>query len=649
MKSILLLVIIQIATFARADSATMATMHNELIIDSLGEIVYNKDVTYTRRLELFSSHGSLSFYTEHFDKLYPLYDRLLADSKNHSDMEGIFFGYCSIADLYFCSGDRSNTEKYLNLADVYVEQVKNDLYLAMYYRIKAQYIQRYLPTLLPEAVDNYQNSLSYYDKLTTKGRENEITTILRNLSFEAFLRNDSAYISKSISRLQEVSPNEDSPIVAFNRMDMISSLFAVNYHYSSEDRFLDSAIYYHQKCLDLNEKGLLPKSFNYRCVELITIVAEALSMKKNPDIALIDSLLSTAIVDNTDSLGMARVFQTKAYTYFNKDMIDSAEVIALKAKSYLESYYRNKDYSLEKRNIEFLRMLYEEKGDYKKVIEYNNLWSNINDEIRTSEVTELALQFEADMKDAELKRLYAEALYYENRNKLIILTCALLFLASFFLLFYLQLKKRNLQSQLALIDAEREETNLKVKLKEEQTVKMQLEKYVALSDFRLAELELIGKTKDLEQLYKDKEELDSQVEMFRQKVEAFEEQIEKETHEGVDLQYVITEDLRRLFSRQKPEYSKYIYKLEALSKTYIDTINANSDGGLSLSYLKYCVSFALGMSSNEVADCFNIELTSVHMIRYRIKKKFRLRNDDDLSQYLRLALSIEPPQEDLPE
>jgi len=634
MRSIIILIFIQIASFVSADSVTMMPVYDESKIDSLYEIVTDEEISYARKIELVSSHSSLTLYSEYFDKLYPLYNKLLVESKDHSDMEGLFFCYCSIADLYFYSWDRDNTEKYLNLADVYLDQVNNILNLALYYRIKAQYMQLFQPDRMPEAVNNYQNSLSYYEKSGVKGREDEMAIILRNLSIGAYLRYDSTYIDKNIRRLNEFSEYSNSPTVLYYYMDVMSSSFAVSYYYTSDDRFLDSIIYYHQKCLELYEKGLLPKSFDYLCVELYTIVAETFSMKKTPDIAVIDSLLSIAIANDVDSLGMARVFQTKAHTYFYRNMIDSAEFMALKSQSYLESNSRNKDYSLEKRNIDLLRTLYEKKGDYKKVIEFNNLWSDKNAEIRSNEVKELELQFEAEMKETELKRLYAEALYHENRNKLFVLTCALLFLATFFLLFFLQFKKRNLKNQLALIDAEREETKLKVRLKEEQTVKMQLEKYMALSDFRLKELELIGKTKDLELLYKDKEDLDKQVELFRQKVEAFEAQIEKETHEGSDLQYVITEDLRRLFSRQPSEYNKYIDKLENLNKSYIDTINAKSDGDLSLSYLKYCVCFALGMGSNEVAECFNIEITSVHMIRYRIKKKFRLSNDDDLSQFL---------------
>ena len=352
------------------------------------------------------------------------------------------------------------------------------------------------------------------------------------------------------------------------------------------------------------------------------------------DSTFIDSLLANAIKSNADSMDMARLYQTKAQSFLSRNLTDSAEIMALKSRSYMKPGHQNNDYLLEKDNIDLLRKIYEITGDYKQVINYNNLWDQKTEEIKANEVKRLELQFAAEMKESELKQLNAESLYQEKRFRMVILTCVLLCIAIVFLMIYLQYKKRNLNSQIALIAAEREETKLKVKLKEEQTVKMQLEKYMTLSDFRLKELELIGKTKDLEQLYSDKNELDKQVELFRQKVEAFELSIEAGDKEGNDILNIIKEDLRRLFSKRKIVNNTFLQNLEKLNMAFISAINEQCAGKMSVPYLKYCVCFAIGMGSNDVSEYFNIELTSVYMIRYRLKKKFRLHNDDDLSQFL---------------
>jgi len=633
MKCVITFTIIQIATLFCVDSLVWAASYNESKVDSLYQIVHDPEVSYTRKYKMISAHNNLSLYIEYFDKLYSIYHKLLEESNRYVDPEGTFLFNSSLANLYLCLLDRKGTETYLNQAGERINQVKNVSNLAFYYNIKAQYIQYFHPDCMPEAVHYYQLALSNYDKMNKSGKEDEIAVMLRNLSIDAFFRNDSAYIAKTIRKINELKSSRSSPFIDFYYMDVASLLHTVYYHYSSDERFLDSTIYCLQKCLDIYEKGLLPKSFDHICVNLYTIYAEIISMKKNPDIAAIDSLLSMAIDNHVDSLGMARVYLTKTRTYFNRNMIDSAEITALKSQSYLQYGYKNNDYSIEKRNFDFLRAIYEMKGDYKKAIEYNNLWSKKNDEIRANEVKELELQYEAEMKESELKRLYAEELHQQNRYKLIFLACALLCLLALFQVYQLWLKKRNLNNQIALIDAEREEMKLKVKLQEEQTVKMQLERYIALSDFRLKELEIIGKTKDLEHLYRNKEELDKQVDLYRQKVEDLEAMIKKDSHENINLQYVILDDLKRLFSRQM-FVRKYIENLENLDGTYTDKIITICNENLSVSYLKYCVCFAIGMGISEVAECFNIEQSSVHMIRYRLKKKFGLSNDDDLSVFL---------------
>ena len=214
------------------------------------------------------------------------------------------------------------------------------------------------------------------------------------------------------------------------------------------------------------------------------------------------------------------------------------------------------------------------------------------------------------------------------------IACLLLGITVLFLALIFRHRKRNLNSRIALIEAEREVGMRKLKLKEAQATEMQLEKSRALSDLHQVETELIERTADLEQLRKDKEALDEQIELFRQQVEAIETLPDEEKQETKDIQYIIMEDLKDLLSKQISGDSKYIANLEKLNDSFIDTIRKRCQDSLSISYLKYCVCTAIGMGTNEVADCFNIEQSSVHMIRYRLKKKFGLRNDEDLDSFI---------------
>ncbi|MDR2774457.1 MAG: hypothetical protein LBC19_06895 [Tannerella sp.] len=110
----------------------------------------------------------------------------------------------------------------------------------------------------------------------------------------------------------------------------------------------------------------------------------------------------------------------------------------------------------------------------------------------------------------------------------------------------------------------------------------------------------------------------------------------KDKKTDYDTHNVIVEDLKRLINKQLKNSLKneYIRNIERLSDSYIETFRKKCNESLSVSYLKYCVCFAVGIGIAEVAECFCIELSSVHMIRYRLKKKFGLRNDDDLDLFL---------------
>ncbi|MDR0394925.1 MAG: hypothetical protein LBH77_07185 [Tannerella sp.] len=556
----------------------------------------------------------------------------------------MLFCYSSIADLYYGSWDKEHAEIYLDSAAMCIDKSSSIRYLAPYYRIKAQYMQRYFPDRIPEAVSYYQKSLSYYEKSGMRKKETDMVIILYNLTIDAFQRDDSAYVDKNIFRMKELKKQYDSPVLDFALNDIQVNRYSSYYHNFSKKEYLDSAIYYAKECLELYEKGLLPGYYNYIAVDLYVTIAELMNKKADSDVERIDSLLSIAMMEYNalDSIGLARIYHMKARMFFDANRIDSAEVFALKAQQYLNNGYKSNYYLRLKNNIELLRDLYEDKGNYQKVIEYNDLWMKKDNEIRANEVKELELQYEFESKESEVERLKSNRSYQENLYRMFALFCFLLAMTILFILLLIRLKKRDLNNQIALIDAEREEAKLKLKLTEEQTVKMELERYDVLSDFHLKEMELMGMSKDLDQLRRDKEALDRQVELYRQKVKAYEVVADKDKESDYDTQNVVAEDLKRLINKhpELPDREMCFHNLERLNKSYIEILRKKSEENLSTSYLKYCICFAIGMGISDVAECFSIEQSSVHMIRYRLKKKFGLGNDDDLGMFLQKYASL---------
>lgn len=207
-----------------------------------------------------------------------------------------------------------------------------------------------------------------------------------------------------------------------------------------------------------------------------------------------------------------------------------------------------------------------------------------------------------------------------------------------FLFFFILLKKLNLNRRVVHFDKEQKETLKELKLIEDQTIQLDLGKYMTLSDLRLKELELIDMAKELEQLRKEVVEVERQFEIVRLQYEAFKLPTEEVIHESGDLQNVVIEDLKRLFLRMNSNDNQWIEKLNILNTSFIDTIMKKGNGAFSVASLKYCICFVIGMKTSEIVNYFNVEQASVHMIRYRLKKKFGLSNDDDLNHFLQAQL-----------
>ena len=636
MKPLITVFFIQFVAVIFASPSLYVGVINESKVDSLYNIICNDGISYSKKIKTARSHSNMSLYTEYSDKIIPLFNNLLNEAQKKSDNNGVLLCYNSLINTYLGLLDTENAKKHLDSADLYVNRVKDMRLIASYYGNRGRFIHRNYPERTLEAISDYQNSLYFYDKAGVKGYEDLVVIILRNLVIDGIQRNDSAYVLKNVRKIIDLKKNYNSPIIEFLSIDVNRAISEMYYTNTHEEKYLDSIVDHTRKCLDLYESGISPDFLSNTAIDLYSMMAEAMSRKKEVDIAVVDSLLSIAEskVMPTDSIGLARIFQVKAFSFFNQNMIDSAEMYIMKSQRYLEGRHRNNYFSQVKININLLRDIYMAKGDYEKAIEYDDLWMKKDEEIRANEVKELELQFEVLTKDLELKQLNSNILYQNNLHKMYILICVLLCLSILFLILLTRSKRKYLNNRLALIDAEREETKLKLMLKEEQTVKTQLEKYEVLSDFHLKEMELIGRTKELEQLYLDKANLDKQVELFHQKIEEY-EVFEKGEQTSYDIQNVIIEDLKRLILKQMPDKDVFVENINSLDNSYTDVICNSSDGKLSVSYLKYCICFAVGMTISDVAECFNIEQSSVHMIRYRLKKKFELGNDDDLDVFLR--------------
>ena len=209
-------------------------------------------------------------------------------------------------------------------------------------------------------------------------------------------------------------------------------------------------------------------------------------------------------------------------------------------------------------------------------------------------------------------------------------------IATLWIRFYIY--KKNIQRRTKQLIAEKEEAEALIKMLEKQEQKAQLEKHEVLSDCRIKEMEIDDKNSLMEQLLKDKEALDRQIEEYMETINLYEhmnDNIQELLKMEEPFYKQIVDDIIKLVNKKLSGKTDYLESLQRIDDQYLSMLKKYYQGSLSMLYIKYCVCFAIGMEIGEVSACFSIEPSSVHMIRYRLKKKFGLANDDHLDVYLR--------------
>jgi hypothetical protein len=196
--------------------------------------------------------------------------------------------------------------------------------------------------------------------------------------------------------------------------------------------------------------------------------------------------------------------------------------------------------------------------------------------------------------------------------------------------------EKNFRNRYELISTEKREAEINLRINEERVFKSMLEKYEVLSDNRIKEIEIEGKNKEMEILLKEKEALDKKIEAFTKRIQ----QLNKENKKSANMvthteNQLLIEDLIAFLNRKFPQKPEYTERLHYLNSEYITLLKNAFDGNLSKSYIKYCLCFAIGVEISEVAESFGIEPSSVHVLRYRLKKRFGLANNESLDDFLR--------------
>ena len=621
-------------------------LNNEgITIDALYDIMNNPQISYKEKLRTFYQ-CNFKRDSQH-EKQSSLINTFLSESKRNKDVNGLLYGYVFFAELQSEWNNNDLFMTYIDSADLYAEQANNSIALGAYHYTKGTQAIN-VPYGKKEGYKQFETAIDHYSRIIQEIPY--FAYILYNITIYTANQPDKTFTNRLIRKVESILQKDYSPFIDFSLCTIKSDYFSHIFHTTNNENLLDSAIFYEKKRIRLYEDnpGVLPEKLDYDVLQSYLLIAEYCSLKKEPDWEYINFCIEKAkdIKYADDDYIASRIKYTEAISLFEQKRFREAEEKMVEAEQYLfkqidedETMYPPETfYSDEIAYAELHSKILVATGNYREALEHNKKMTNLKQLLYAIEARELEYLYNTEKEERKI-----EELKFSNSNRIQLITlliiAAILFIGLMaFLALWFYVARKNSERRSALVKAEKEEAELNLKINEERAVKAQLEKYEILLDYHVKEMELEGKNKALKQLLKDKETLDRQIEEYTQKINEFElnnEKQQEQTREESPMNLLFMDDIVKLIHKKLSKKSEYIDLLKRIDSQYITTLKNLYAGNLSIPYIKYCICFAIGMEIGEVSECFSIEQSSVHMVRYRLKKKFGLNNNEDLDVFLR--------------
>ncbi len=550
--------------------------------------------------------------------------------------------YILTADQYLRSYDFNKVKLYLDSASFYEKKVTDPEVLGYFYGIRGEYYSFKMNDV--ESHKNFYKAIECYKKA---GKESWEIPIYHNLAFSYIQKRDTSNLKKIIGRMQPLALKHGSQNDIINTFRIMAFYYNCLYDKNKEQSiFLDSAIYYDKKIISIYAKSdttqLKTDDYAYSYVDLASNLLK--TKQYNPD--SINSYLAQAekLSNPTDTAMMINIYCIRGELAYQKMNFKEAAQIFKRQLSLMDEWRKEADLSLYVDVCDRLSKISEIENDHVSALAYerekSEYQSKINDNEKYLTINELREKYEADQREQEIKQLQAINQFREKINLLSLAIFILSMITFFFVFRWLQSKKKAADSQLQLIRMEKKEMELQARLKEEQLKKIELEKYEALlgnhfKDLRISEMDDV-----LIELRNEQIHLNKQVRIYAEKLQKYEQNKGQRLMATIEDSYFynIANDVYALIMKKLKEVDKhkdYIEALKSLNDTFFQNLKNECKNELSATNIKYCICSVIDMDIQHIADCFCVELRSVHMVRHRLRAKLNMSKETDLNTYLK--------------
>lgn len=283
----------------------------------------------------------------------------------------------------------------------------------------------------------------------------------------------------------------------------------------------------------------------------------------------------------------------------------------------------------------------ENSGDLKKALDYykgyNQFYAKTFDLEKLSITQQLEEDYQASQRQNEIIRLKERADYNKRLNWLYIAIGSAGILSLALLLYSYHFKLKSSIQQAKLVEKQKEETDLKLKLQQAEAEKLALEKQ---------EAELIANLKAEESA-----KLEAQKALLQDRTEWLEKELltgtlkieekngilnllkeksnQPDSANAAQIGRIINQNLRKDKELDEEQALRHIHP------DFFSALQIKANNGLTRLDLKYCAYILIGLDNKDIAARLGIEPKSIRMARYRIKRKLKLDKEANLDQHIR--------------
>lgn len=616
-RVVLFIPFLLLCTFAKAQISSDSVYRNK--IDSIIAMQNNPETELADKLKILND-CDIVYWTpvEQLPKIEEIYRSVLREAKRKRNNAGCFLCYSKLAEIYHTREERAKTKLYLDSAKNYISKVDNDMMLADYYFNKASFC--YNTGNKIGANENFYNALILYENI--EGCEKIVGFITSMLFTHSREMWEDLYerINKYPDRL-------------LNNREVRKSLliYKIRKIEDKEDSFtninLDS-IYNYYSAIQAESVGF--DTLYYKAIMLSNILSHQL-----PDYSHAEQIFEELEKSKLEESLLYLYYDCKALYYLRKEMLNDAQRYWIRCEETINKNHGTKEaYLSTTDNLHSIigSCIFAQRGDIYRSLLTNRQMLKVERKRGMAEVSDIKVYYE--LKEEKLKRSNLESINKVLRGQNIMAVSALVLLILSIALFYANYRTYKKKATL-----QQEEAKLKIKLKEEEAMRTETEKYEILSDNNLKVLALTRKEHEIRELINEKAALDAKLEEYRRKFEEYEAVAggDADIKENTGMQRkceIIKEELEKLIVKKMPYKTEYLKYLALVKPNAAELLQKSYSGRLSTLYMKYCLCFAIGMSIKDVADLFSIEDGSVRVLRSRIKSHISDMGDNDVDTYL---------------